>query len=252
MDVVVPVRAPAPWLSESLYSVGQQTMNDWRLLIVMDGYSEAVQEVCDTLPQTTPLRVEVLPPASGLVSALNHGIATSDAEFVARLDADDVCRPNRFARQLEYLRAEPNCLALGTGIQLINEIGVACGSRAPRHPGSVLRTLRWRSAIAHPSVMMRREAILQVGGYSSQALYAEDFDLWLRLAALGEIHAIPDQLLMYRIHAGQVTSKLSYPDETLGRIAQSRIALARARGESLTAARVRQMAWAAVNSARGR
>ena len=100
--------------------------------------------------------------------------------------------------------------------------------------------------------MIRREELVKVGGYRVQARHAEDFDLWLRLAVLGEIHVLPDLLLNYRIHSGQITSHLAFPDETRQAIAASRLALAEARHESSMAARFRQASWVAINRAKGR
>lgn len=252
VDVLVPVRAPAPWLPETLQSVLHQTIKDWRLLVIMDGFSEDVRDACDSLPTGTPLRLEVLPPRSGLVSVLNHGLRASSARFVARLDADDICHPQRLAQQVSYMSHHPECVALGTGVELIDENGSPRGIRTRREAGPVLRTLRWRSPIAHPSVMMRRKDAIDVGAYSARALHAEDFDLWLRMAGRGEIHTIPDVLLRYRIHSGQITANVTFPLETLQTIGESRAMLARKREESLWAAQMRQWAWVKVNRLKGR
>ena len=115
VDVLLPVRAPAPWLDQALDSIVGQQMSGWRILLVMDGYSADVQNVIDELPPLTAKRVEVLPEGSGLVAALNHGLSVSHAQFIARLDADDVCRPERLSRQVAYMSEQANCVALGTG-----------------------------------------------------------------------------------------------------------------------------------------
>lgn len=252
IDVLIPVRAPAPWFREALQSVVQQTMKGWRLVVVMDGFAEDLQDACDSLPFGTPIHLEVLPASSGLVAALNHGLQSSEAEFIARLDADDVCHPDRLAKQLEYLSRHSECVALGTGVRLINEEGAPIGFGSKAAAGSVLHRLKWRSPIAHPSTMLRRAAVVAAGGYSPAARHAEDFELWLRMAAMGEIHAIPDVLLDYRVHSGQVTSHLRFPRETVGAIRAARCALARARRESIVAAEARQLCWVAVNRAKGR
>lgn len=252
IDVLIPVKAPAPWFGEALHSVVAQSTTSWRLLVIMDGFSQEVQAVCDALPEGTPIQVEVLPTGSGLVPALNHGLQVSRAEFIARLDADDLCHPERFARQLDYLRRTPECVALGTGVELVDEHGTPCGTRAVRQAGSIMRTLRWRCPLAHPSVMMRRPAAARVGGYSPTARHAEDYDLWLRLATIGEIHAIPDTLLQYRIHGGQVTANVAFSRETEATLRRSRTDLASQRAESAWAAKTRHSIWLAVNIAKGR
>jgi glycosyltransferase involved in cell wall biosynthesis len=252
VDVLLPVRAPAPWLDQALDSIVGQQMSGWRLLLVMDGYSADVQNVIDELPPLTAKRVEVLPEGSGLVAALNHGLSVSHAQFIARLDADDVCRPERLSRQVAYMSEQANCVALGTGVEHSDEHGDVLGIRGPSKPGTLVGKLRWRCPIAHPTAMIRRESIVEVGGYRAVARHAEDFDLWLRLAAKGEIHAIPEVLLSYRLHGNQVTSGLKFPRVTRRAVLESRLALADARGESRLAARTRHATWQAVNRIKGR
>lgn len=252
VDVLLPVRWPAPWLGLALESVVNQTTDQWRLLVVMDGYSKEVEDICGVLPVGTPLETIVLPAGSGLVAALNAGLFASKAEYVARLDADDVCHPERIARQLAYIESQPKCVVVGCGYHFINEDGSPLGLwNAPRS-GSVMRQLRWRTPIAHPSALMKRSSAIDVKGYSPSAKHAEDFDLWLRLAAIGEIHVLADPLLSYRVHAGQVTSRVKFSRETLQEIERSRIALAQSRGESTLAARVRQVLWIAANRTKAR
>lgn len=252
IDVLIPVRAPAPWLAEALESVVRQTWASWRLIVVMDGYSDQVQAVCDALDTLNEVTVAAMPERSGLVSVLNRGIAISEAEFIARLDADDVCHPDRLTVQIDYMRRNPDCVALGTGVRLVSEDGTPRGARTAKQRGSVLRRLRWRSAVVHPSVMMRSDAVRYVGGYCTKAVHAEDFDLWLRLAQVGEVHALTDALLDYRAHGGQVTSGVKVPSLTRRRIGESRSALARSRSESVIAARGRQAMWVAANKLKGR
>lgn len=252
IDVLLPVRAPAPWLTDALESVRNQSISNWRLIVVMDGFSQDVKKACGQYAVDGQLHLEELPPGSGLVSALNRGVQVSRAEFIARLDADDVCHPDRLRTQYLYMKQNPACLAVGTGIRLISQEGEPLGTRTVRAPGSVLRRLRWRSPIAHPSVMLRSRHLRSIGGYSARSLHAEDFDLWLRLGTIGEIHAIPPVLLDYRLHDGQVTDGVRLPASTRRAIADSRLGLARARGESVIAARTRHALWVSLNKAKGR
>ncbi|MGB8021721.1 MAG: glycosyltransferase [Candidatus Nanopelagicales bacterium] len=251
VDVLMPVRSPAPWLGKALQSVVDQTYDDWSLLVVMDGFSQEVQDACHALGEER-IRVEVLPAFSGLVTVLNRGLQASDAEFVARLDADDVCKPDRLAVQAAYLAAHPECVAVGTGAEVIDENGAPSGMRAATRTGPVTRQLRWRCPIVHPSVMMRRQAVVDAGGYSSRARHAEDYELWLRLGRTGEIHDIGQPLLQYRVHGGQVTASVTYAPETVEAIRHARVDLAQSRGESVLSARLRQATWVAWNRIKGR
>lgn len=249
VDVLLPVRGPAPWLSETLESLVNQTWQGWRLVAVQDGACPDVEHSLGTLGS----RVEVIfvEGSPGLVALLNQGLRSCRAPYVARIDADDVAWPKRFQLQASYLNEHPECVAVGTSARLIDENGALIGSRRGQ-TGSVLPRLRWRNAIMHPSAMMRREALDRVGGYRPEARHIEDYDLWLRLATIGDIANLEDLLLDYRIHKGQVT-KTTFLDATARRaIRESRLELAAAEKRSLVAALLRHTVWTAVKASKGR
>lgn len=241
-DFLIPVRAPAPFFHECLRSIATQTRQPARTVVVMDGHSDQVEHACKE-SGIKGMHIVVLPPSSGIVAALNEGLAQCAGKFVARLDADDVALPRRVEIQEDYMDAHMRCVAMGTGVRLIDESGTDIGHRLPTRRGDALRTLRWRSPIAHPSAIVRRDVLESVGGYNSDAVMCEDFDLWLRLATRGEVHAIPEQLTAYRIHSQQVTKNPHFPEESLEAIRIARMALARARQESVVMTQVRHALW---------
>ena len=252
MDVLVPVRAPSPWLGEALQSVVEQDY-PCGLIVVMDGFSDEVRTACARLDDQLTVTLTEVPAQSGIVAALNHGLQLSDADYIARLDADDRCRPERLARQVDYMTSHPTCAVLGTGLIVIDGEGAALSDPTHGSPRSVIPTLRWRTPLAHPSVMLRRQAVVDVGGYCARALHVEDFDLWLRLAASGvDIDVLPEALLDYRRHPGQVTARSHFSSEASRQILRSRLEAARGRGESALAARCRHLAWLAHHRLKGR
>jgi hypothetical protein len=130
---------------------------------------------------------------------------------VARFDADDVCERERLAVQKAALDARRDLVVLGTSATRIDrdskEIGffpVTCGTPQLR------RRLLWRNSLIHSSVMFRLETVVAVGGYNPRMLRAEDYELWLRVAAVGEIDNLPRPLIRYRIHAGQSSRRRPY------------------------------------------
>jgi hypothetical protein len=121
-----------------------------------------------------------------------------------RLDADDVCEPSRLATQLQAMRERPALVALGTAATLIDEHGDSIGLRpVPVGARAVRRTLMWRTALIHPSVLVRTEALHAVGGYNERCQRSQDYELWLRLLKVGDLDNLAKPLLRYRISAGQ-------------------------------------------------
>jgi hypothetical protein len=123
------------------------------------------------------------------------------------MDSDDISMPDRFEKQLAYLREHPDCVAVGTRVVLIDPYGSRVEKPAHKTTheeieAELLMGVGW--ALVHPSVMMRREQLIQVGGYREDLMVSEDLDLFLRLAEVGKLANLTDVLLQYRQHLGSV------------------------------------------------
>ncbi len=132
---------------------------------------------------------------------------------------------------------------LGSTVVEIDGTGRTLTTREALTGGELLRKLRWLNKIVHPSVLMRRDVIVKVGGYDEAALRAEDYDLWLRVAAVARVDNLKEPLLDYRMHTGQEWRR-PIPPESMAVVGNSRCNLARARGQSVSAAKIRQRYWA--------
>lgn len=204
VSILMPVRNEEKYLAAALRSLTEQTFRDWELVAVDDGSTDATPRILEQAARQDP-RVRVLRCGAGLVPALNLGLASCRGALVARMDGDDISHPARLAAQAEFLSAHP-------------EVGlVACSFRHfPRHRvgmgmtgyerwqnglldhGAILRDLFVESPFVHPSVMMRKSSLEAVGGYREMG-WAEDYDLWLRLAAAGTRFArLPAPLFFWR------------------------------------------------------
>jgi hypothetical protein len=202
VSVVLPVYNSEPYLAEALDSILRQTFDDFELIAVYDASTDNSRtRLEDAARRDARVRV-VDGPGRGLVDALNLGLERARGEFIARMDADDVSQSTRFARQVEYLRANPQIAVVGSAITLIDAAGrVMREIDYPLTPAEVDRFLiETGSALAHPAVMARRDAMLSVGGYRSLFQHAEDYDLWLRLAERHSLANLPERLLRYRHH----------------------------------------------------
>ena len=205
LDVLLPVRAPAPWLSETLIGLRNQTRKDWTLLgVIHESSLSTAVEILEFFPGAQIIEVS---DEFTLPQSLSAGIESSTAEYIARIDSDDVPLPTRFEIQSAYLDEAPEVALVTSPIELIDENGHSLGF-SHRHPtGDLRKNLLRKNVIAHPAVMFRREAIMAVGGYSLDALHGEDYELWLRLAAgQQELHTLEEPLTQYRLHDKQITA----------------------------------------------
>ena len=240
VDVLLPIRLPAPWLEETLRSLAAQTSQDWHLIAVVHGEAGNIAEtIRHHVLSTTVLKA---PSTASLSEVLNLGIAAATAPYIARIDADDVAEPDRLARQLEAMEQHEGLGIVCTPVTFIDEHGRVTGATTSAGEG-ILRGLRWKNVIAHPTVMVRRAALTEAGGYDGRAWHVEDYELWLRLAATSQVLELPEPLLRYRIHSGQVTRTKAIPASSRAVVGQARRSLARARGESVLAARIRHLVW---------
>jgi hypothetical protein len=129
--------------------------------------------------------------------------------MVMRIDADDVCAPDRLAKQLAVLEAEPRVAVVGSWLELIDERGRTVGSLRERlddFVDFVFHTLIMRVYVAHPAALFRLAPVLELGGYDETTGPAEDKDLWRRLLLAGwDARIVPEPLVRYRLHAAQLS-----------------------------------------------
>src|SRR4051812_18975953 len=158
----MPVYNALPHLREAVEGILAQTFGDFEFVVIDDGSTDGSTQVLRAYAAADPRIVLVSRPNTGYAIALNEALALATGEFVARMDADDVSLPQRLARQVEYLRAHPECVAVGTGVRFIAAGGtpIARGFRRPRTHEEIdaFHLQRMSSALPHPTVMMRRAA----------------------------------------------------------------------------------------------
>ncbi len=234
VGIVLPARDAARWIDHALASLEVQTFGDFEILVIDDHSTDSTATRVAARAAADP-RIRLLPNRGrGLVAALSTGIAATRAPLIARMDADDVARPERLARQMAYLDAHPRVALVGAQAQPIDAAGRELGppSRFPTEPDLLAHALQHRGCtIRHPTVLMRREALEAVGGYRAVTEWAEDYDLWLRMAERFRLANLPDVLLDYRLHPDQVSHGLNWR-QRFARDAALVAARARRRGEA--------------------
>lgn len=192
---------PAATLAESFDSLIAQTFADFECLVVDDSTDEARRAACEALCARDRRFAYIHPPQRlGLAAGLNLAIARSRGELIARFDSDDICAPDRLARQLAFMDARPDIDLVGAALEMVDEAGAAWAVRPyPLDHAAIARRMQFTSAVAHPTVMIRRAALERWGAYDPSYRWAEDLELWLRLINRGARFAnLPEPLVRYR------------------------------------------------------
>jgi glycosyltransferase involved in cell wall biosynthesis len=208
LSVILPVYGEADFISEAIISTLDNIAVEDELIILLDRVSDKTKTIIEYFASKDKRIVVINSPSPGITSALNLGITHSDAEFIARMDADDVVINDRFNIQRKFLESHQKHILIGSNIQLIDSDGKTIGLKVyPSRHQSIKRMISFYNPIAHPSVMIRRISLLESGLYKIGTDGYEDFFLWKKLINFGKFKNTRKILLKYRIHGNQVTKK---------------------------------------------
>ncbi len=206
VSVVMPVHNGGAYLAPAVESILAQTFADFEFVIVDDGSTDTTPDILRAFAaRDSRIRVTHQGKA-GLVASLNRGVGLARAAYLARMDADDLAFPARFARQVEFLDRHPPVAVVGTAVVRIDDQGREIKrNTVPTSHAEIVEALREYTCFTHPSVMLRAEAVAAVGGYRSAYGPAEDYDLWLRLSERYQLANLAEPLLAYRVFPGQIS-----------------------------------------------
>lgn len=233
ISVIMSVYNAERHLADAIRSILNQTFTDFEFLIVDDGSRDSSAAIMDAFAVSDP-RIRVIRQENrGLIVSLNRMLDEARAPLVARMDADDISLPTRFERQIAFLSEHTDHGVVGTNTHELDEDGTVfeCSDLHPLDHPSIATAMEHRSPICHPSVLMRREAILAAGGYRPPYVHCEDYDLWLRLLDRTRLANLPDRLLLYRRSPGQVSAQHEI-DQKIGAALAWAAHLERAAGRS--------------------
>jgi glycosyltransferase involved in cell wall biosynthesis len=214
VSVLMPVHNAGRYLRTAIESILTQTFEDFELLALDDGSTDnslSILREFEALDGRMRVRSRE---NKGLVPTLNELIEGARGRYLARMDSDDICRPQRFEKQIAYLDTHPECVAVGSRVLYIDPEGMPIFEPTNEltheeiDSGHMSGVMAMR--ICHPCVMMRRAAVMQTGGYWEHH-FAEDLDLFLRLAEIGRLANLSDVLFEYRQHLRSLSH--SYPSQ---------------------------------------
>jgi len=212
VSILMAVRNEEKFLAAALNSIQRQTLQEWELIVVDDGSTDATPAILTSYADKDKRIRPITQPANGLVPALVLGTGACRSDLVARMDGDDICHPGRLAEQYRYLKSNKEISLVATEIRYFPSHVVQGGMRHYEEWQNslathelMMRDLFVESPVTQPSVMYRKAAVDSVGGYQDNS-WGEDYDLWLRLALAGHRFArIPKRLFFWREHQVRLT-----------------------------------------------
>jgi glycosyltransferase involved in cell wall biosynthesis len=208
ISVIMPAYNAEKYIKDAIDSILSQTFQDFELIVLNDCSKDSTEQIIlsYTDDRVVYLKNEV---NMGVAATLNRGLAAAKGEYIARMDADDISLPERFAHQVAFLDANPKVAVLGTNVETFNENGPLYTGWSATDPAQMKVDLLFSCGLAHPSVMMRREAVQTLGGYDLAYEGMEDYDLWCRVAENYDVTTLEQVLFRYRVHGAQVTKNPS-------------------------------------------
>src|SRR5712692_8482942 len=197
LTVTLPVYNAMPYLPAAVESILGQTYSDFEFLIIDDGSSDGS---ADYLRSLRDPRIKLLVRENrGLGTTLNELFSNSRTDYVARMDADDICEPHRLEKQMAFLCGHGDVVMLGTGLAFIVGNRIVDGFRPlTEHSEIRQRLLQKRPGVNHPTIVVKRSAWAAVGGYRFDRA-GEDLDFCLRLCDFGRVANVPEALYQYRL-----------------------------------------------------
>ncbi len=207
VSVVLPVYNPGKYLTHAIGSIIDQSYQDWELICVNDGSTDQSREVLDWFAyQDKRIRV-YHQENSGVVAAANRGGDLARADLICRMDADDISMPDRIQHQVEFMKSNPEYVAVGGSILEIDTDSEPLGlqSLPSDHETIVSRLLRRETGLFNPACIMRTEAFRRIGGFREKYQWIEDHDLWLRMSQVGRLGNTEELVLCYRLHPSSCT-----------------------------------------------
>ncbi len=195
-------------LAASLRSIANQTFRDWEMVIVDDASTDQTRAIVEEFAQQDG-RFQLLQNEKnkGQTACLNQGLRACRSEWVARQDADDLSHPERLAKQMEFLRRNPETILLGTQGVLIDASSRKIGLLdVPCDEAGIHWCAPFLNPFLHTSVVFRRSAAEELSGYDEGFRIAQDYDLWTRMIGVGRTANLAERLVSYR-HAESSLSK---------------------------------------------
>ena len=222
VSVVMSVYNGEALLEEAIGSILDQEFSNFEFIIIDDASSDRSPEIIRSCSEKDDrIRVFTNQENLGLTRSLNRGLEMARGEFIARQDADDISLSDRLKKQHECLSKNPGLCLAASAASIIDSQGNEIFPRPYSPDFKRIRSfLKRQNIIVHGSAFFRRTRILELGGYREHFIYAQDYDLWLRIMERCRITILPRRLYRIRISLDNLSMKKSLLQEEYARIAR--------------------------------
>ena len=183
-------------ISKAIESIVNQTYQSWELIIVNDCSTDSTLKLIKQYNSHEKIKILCNSKNVGLAKSLNYAISVSNSDYIARMDADDICFPERLMTQMNFMRANPDIDVLGAGARYFDGKTTRIVTM-PETNESIQAYIHKSSPFIHPSVIYKKSFIEKLNGYDENSLRAEDYDLWYRGLRDSIYHNLSEPLLDY-------------------------------------------------------
>lgn len=206
--VLLPVYNAEKFLTECLDSICNQTYRDFELIVCDDGSNDrSLHILSEYAAKDSRIRILINPKNLGIVKTRNRLLSEipEDTDFVAWMDADDICSSERFRKQLDYLMEHPAIGGIGSALEIIDENSELTGRRDyPIAASEIRKRLPICNVLAQPAMLLRNDVLRKIGNYSVSCPVCQDYEYWLRAIDCFDFANLPEPLLRYRISKQQI------------------------------------------------
>ena len=207
VSVVMVIRNVERYLAEAIESILHQTLKDFEFIILDFGSTDKSKELTARYSLSDPrVRLKQINPCS-YIDAKIAACSLPNGRYLAIQDADDVSLPQRLEAEVCYLETHPEAGLVGGQVNWIDADGkpLPFVDDYPTDDQEIKKELKARNTFWHPTVMMRREAFIRVGGYRAVFVQSDDYDLWLRISEQYKVANLKQKVLNYRVHPQQLS-----------------------------------------------
>ena len=199
------------YLKETLRSILDQTWKGFKLIIADDGSTDGTKDIIACYPWhlfPIPVYIDMRERNIGQTKLLNQKLQEVNTPYLARIDQDDLWKPDKLERQMQIMESDSRLGAVGTWYKAIDGEGNKLYNfRPPINHDELLNCFTMYNPFAHSSLVFRTDAVRECGGYPKDRIYGQDFPLVIRIAKSKEVLMIPDELTSIRFHSDQQGAK---------------------------------------------
>lgn len=223
ISVVIPIRPKSQTISKTLTSLLRQDYENFEVICLLDRDNGSIRNLIESeFPNINRKLIDVNVASAGLGNVRNIGLKNSDSNFIAMLDCDDICKPNRLTRQISILKEnEEVAIVTGNASVYSTDGKLLYKIVPPKNSYEIKLKLLTENCIVQSSVMLRKSDVLSIGGYTSNSHGCEDYDLWLRMISKFEFGILDFDVVDYLMNPVGVTRK-QIPRESRQQLNRSR------------------------------